>query len=576
MSAIGQRDFRGGMVRIGEDTTIPDSTYRLLINGRTRLGPIESIKSPILDLNAPSGKKHGLYTVGSFLVLFSGGNAYFRLHTDTVWIQIAGFSMSDEVELYGFELVPKSTVNFSRVLGVEIDNSSVTTTINLVDTSVPPVAIVQDGVNQAFKIFELGGFVIAERTGNYETWTTEIREYVPIGTDMVYNDGILFTLSPDRTQIYRSVTGRPLDYMVQINGQGLKISEDELIGGAAPVSHAVGFTPISALRAFSAGKLFVATENSVYIVEILKDLDPQLLPFGEPIFKNSDPIHASCINQSAYVSVPGNINGTSESLFLDYDGLRALTSVAADENKGRNTFFGLNLAQDLKGKVQDPLKSSAILHDDYVYFSVETTFYGRILIVYDTLSQTFVSYDSHVETLDGVKQFASINTTVLKLFAITVKDEVVEISPATGTTAETQFTPKSLSSGDARVLTQLHHVWTIFNNPGTTDTISLVPHVDEVPMLYVDAQGNSIAALTKDFFPLSVSGIFAPVTAPVTVYENNIQNLKWDLDSFSQTGWKATVVLRWDNGAKLIHFQMQSKDETHEHSVAEQRKEYGR
>jgi len=80
--------------------------------------------------------------------------------------------------------------------------------------------------------------------------TEDRREYVPVGKQMLWHDGILYVVSPNGKQIFRSVTGRPLDFMVNITPSGDK-DPLEAVGGASSVSHSVDFEPITSINRLS-------------------------------------------------------------------------------------------------------------------------------------------------------------------------------------------------------------------------------------------------------------------------------------------------------------------------------------
>ena len=131
--------------------------------------------------------------------------------------------------------------------------------------------MVQDGINQPWliQLNELINILTARKLNTYNQWSNvssgaNSREYVPIGKQMMYLNSILFIVAPNGRSIYRSVSGRPLDFMVNIDVDGKKVPS-EIIGGAASVSFAADFDEITcitpvATEAFLLNKLLYLGE----------------------------------------------------------------------------------------------------------------------------------------------------------------------------------------------------------------------------------------------------------------------------------------------------------------------------
>ena len=303
-----QASFVGGM-NFGLDATkIAENEYYLLVNGRARRDVIETIKLPLRHIKGlPGGKFQGVYGYGSILLVFIAGKAYYRDFEDLgvdYFTLIPSFSLSATVDILYAQALPASTVNFSRVLESDDRNSPVRL-ISTVGCS-PQCILVQDGLNQPWVIFSN---LTARVTQDYLAWTPDDthREYVPIGKFMIYNSGKLYVAGFDATrrltQIFHSVSGRPLDFMVNIDKDGNRGPSEDL-GGAASVSHRVEFNELTALANIELpeGGFYASTLYNSWIVT--PNFDKPL--FGEPTFNNAFLFSTGALNPNAVVDIVGD------------------------------------------------------------------------------------------------------------------------------------------------------------------------------------------------------------------------------------------------------------------------------
>ena len=72
--------------------------------------------------------------------------------------------------------------------------------------------------------------------------------------------------------------------------------------------------------------------------------------------------------------------------------MRSFNAVMQSKNEGRNSIFSLKVARLFKDVVQDTRKCAAIVFDDYALFACNTIF-GHGILVFDTLTKQFVSFD---------------------------------------------------------------------------------------------------------------------------------------------------------------------------------------
>src|SRR5436190_2677405 len=321
-----QKSFSGGINRQVDATRLADNEYSLMINGRNRFDVISPIRSPVLANDLPLGNYQGVYGAENFTIAFISGKAYYRnVSTSLVWNLISGFQLSADVEFIFAELVPASTINFKRVPTSDIRNASINLT-SIVSGS-PTALIVSDGVSQPQLIFADGTTRMTKKYSEWSNSDLSQREYVPIMRQMLYQDGILYGISPDGKFIYHSVTGRPVDYMINIDKDGNKLPL-ESDGGALSVAHAVDFNEITALSRLNTpdGSFFISTKKSSYIVKP----DFNNLIFGEPTFNTQYLFSTGCLNNFSMIDILG------DSALIDFAGIRSFNAILNTFNEGRN------------------------------------------------------------------------------------------------------------------------------------------------------------------------------------------------------------------------------------------------
>ena len=268
MAKYTQASFNGGIDLFTERTRLGPDKYPLLINARSRYGKLRAINKPqLISEGLPAGRMQGLYAAGSYALVFANGYAYLRNYdsASSSFVQHPSFSMSPGAHEVFVELVPASTINYARALTTDAEpQSGITLGENIAPS--PVAAIVQDGLTQPWIILSNGE---ARVTLNYDQWQNSAngREYVPIGKQMVFADGKLWVASPDGKQVYQSVSGRPLDFMIVVDNEGNKLPL-ETDGGAANVSHRVMYDTITALGRVSSieGGFYVGGLKNSFLV----------------------------------------------------------------------------------------------------------------------------------------------------------------------------------------------------------------------------------------------------------------------------------------------------------------------
>lgn len=426
MVSSSQTDFSGGLNYIASANRIGENEYRLGFNVRCRSGILSGVKSSDIDTAAPSGVKAGIVNFGSYLVLFSDGFAYYKATVSSAWTLIAGWIQFNAVsDRYFTAEVPAAELLFARKLtdantsnGTALDPKIKVDPAALINGNVAGL-VVQDGLNQPQVIYSSGGVLVARTLQTYTEWTNNDtdREYVPVGKQMVFFDGILYLASADGSKLYRSVSGRPLDFMVNITTTGDKPAPLEADGGADTTAYPIGFAPITAMYIQSEAFILVCTENDVSY-GVLPNYDS--LIFGEPTFLRRLLLDTAGINQFAGVDILGDF------ALISRTGIRSYNAVLQTKNEGRNSVFSL-MVSGLIGGIHQTDASCVGSYDNYVFFSL-STIYGFLVVVYDSLIQKFVSLDS-VYTTAQIKQFATLDPASENptFWAITTDNKVIQL-----------------------------------------------------------------------------------------------------------------------------------------------------
>src|SRR6185436_11218531 len=94
--------FLGGINQQLDSTRIPEDSYFLLINGRTREDVVTPIKAPLLLSNqVPQGNYQAIYSVANYGIILIDGKAYvkdYELNPNSGFSQIPNFQLSSTVD----------------------------------------------------------------------------------------------------------------------------------------------------------------------------------------------------------------------------------------------------------------------------------------------------------------------------------------------------------------------------------------------------------------------------------------------------------------------------------------------
>ena len=576
-----QTSFAGGINLLLDDTRLPVSfkykegdtpyditynQYRIGLNIRTRFDVCAPVNSSVTDLSAPAGVKQAIVSFGNYIILFCAGNAHYKLNGTPGWTQIGDFSMDKTAPRYWTCAIPLTVTNYGRIAGA--DSSNVVSAnlpilqVNQINTVAGtfgnnPGLLVQDGINQPqFIYIDQNGTIQCRTTQTYAQWSfpldkttlkmtgPDAREYVPIGTYMEWFNGILFIVDPNFNYIYRSVSGRPLDFVVNVDING------KAGGDATTTSYSVGVSGISAMRASPSNTLFIAAGGSVCFGVSLNTTPNAPTIFGEYTFIRTILFNANCITERGILDVLG------DTVFIDANGLRSYNAVEQQQNEGRNSVFsstvqGLftNVFQSAKtSSTSQPGWCSAINYDNYAIFSVNTVF-GYVLVVYDTINTCYTSFDISQLGNHAAKQFAAITIDTLALYAITDDDRVVQLYVA-NTFDTSTIRLGAVCTQDPKKEIQVIDFRAIMSNITQNMTVTASLFVNNRFVSSLIEKINYVAPIKP------YSG--TPIGSDINTQTNNIRFPF----AISDTGWKAFIVLTWTTGATLTSVSVTTSDST--------------
>lgn len=528
-----QDDFSGGMNLLDIDTKLAPNQYRVGVNIRTRFGPAQPVKNVveiIEGLPEDFGSPQGLYAFGNILVLFIRGQAWFKTTTNDEWSLIADLQMNLNVERIYCCAVPQATLVYNRLGGAKPSDA---VTLDTTATTANPVClVVQDGITQPWLIFPDG---TARVSKTYAQWTTVDREYVPVGLQMVHFNGILFVVSPDSKRVYRSVTGRPLDFAVAVDAAG------DIVSDATNTSFAVDSNEIKLIAPLNAESLIIITAYTATAVLLNQDR----LLYDEPTFNFITLFSAGASNQFSFGDILGDFT------FIDKEGLKSFNAVTQLKFEGNNSVFSLSVAELFKGIVQsNPCLGS---FDNYTLFSVKTTYGPNSILVFDNIKKVFVSID--LLTPQPIKQFAVTYTANEQRCFVITNTSVYELySPDADDYADAIVFTRALNSrnsdlGPTKTLANVRteRLKVQFSENATEDAIVNISEV-------VNENNQDTSSITKTL-PVYTGGVSYPVTAPVMSEVTNYL-IPLDLVFKGPEGQKISYIILWTGGSKLSFAQI--------------------
>jgi hypothetical protein len=509
------------------DTDISDEEYLTAFNVLNRDGGLEPVNADMEIGKGISGIKQGVYSIGAYLVVFSGGKAYYKVPGSDDFTIIEGFEMSSTVERVYVAFVPASITNSRRYLTNASDNTSLLHDPSVLVQGSPQSLVVQDGVSQPLLIFiDEAGAVKTRKTNTYDTWTTDNREYVPIGLDMAFIDGILFVLSPDRTRLYRSVTGRPLDFVVNVTTTGDKG------GNAETTKYAISYANTISLFVLSNTSFLACTDAPFsYVIT----LNRERTIFGEPTFIREDLFSPSAVNSFSVMEILG------DTVLITQRGVRSFNASRQNRIESENAVFSKKIARAFKIStnervLQDNL-SSSIVYDDYALFSLNSI-YGPIIAIYDTLNEVWSSFVTLSNSAGKVKQFASLIPHEDEIYAITTDDKILKLF--SGDDLNAFVATKRYAFDDLKMKQKLNVAQVVIEGQLSDSTITVAGVVN-----------NKVAEIKSRAL---VKGEEQPIHSTEFPYTDGIDGINspvFDFSSNPKIGWKIGYNISWGGGGVL-------------------------
>lgn len=527
---ISQQDFSGGINQLASETQLAANEYRLLINARKRFGDITANGKAELQTLPRTGNNQGAVTFGNFIIVFVDGRAYYKVNG--AWVRIADFLMDATARKLWTCSVPKSTRDYVRKLNGSANNPIViNANVNIAGN--PAGIVVQDGLNQPWLIEfnAVAQSFVARQLHTYSQWsntsaTANDREYVPIGKQMFFLNQKLYVVAPDGKSLYQSVTGRPLDFVLNVDANGNKLIS-EALGGATSTSFNFDSDEITCVKDVNLTDTFLyATRFNVRLIT----LDYTLTLFGEPTYRVAQRIEAGILNEESLVDVLGDLT------FIDADGIKSFNAVINYRVEGRNSIFSKQIAKILGGRVQKATQSASVAFDNYALYYCSSA-YGKCIAVYDMLWQQWVAIDL-TDAVD-VKQFLNFdNGTVNELYAVTSGGLYKLYSSATKEMA--QLYMGSLMPSDAKKEHKGNLVQPVFRGATQDGDLIVLEYVDEQ---LSNRQPRNISE--------SVQAMVWPLTFPIGF--NSKPNARNNVVIFDKglTGKKLAYIIQWNTDAAL-------------------------
>jgi len=399
-------NFIGGMLPVIPDASkIPDGSYRIAKNIRTRDNIVKPVASP-LDLtdNLTAGAIQGGEMMGGWAIVFVQGIAYARYlnSVNNQWQQLTGYRLTaNAVDIYT-EVVPLSFNAFLRN-----NHGDTQATIPQVANGFYsdqgggiPCLVAQDGTKRPMLIHpDASGLSFSCRPARtYSEWTQDNPEYIPIGKQMCWDGNRLHIVIRGRFRyeefraVAKSVNNRPLDFMVVLDSDGNKLV-DESQGDARITSYGVDFDEISAVKVVNNSQVAVIVATQKNLWQAVPDYTNVDQTFGEPIYRPIFISGTGAISQHAFAETTINIDSGSTA-FVSQAGVRAINTASQNRFEGKNYPLSREVSKLLAGITQDA--GAAIQFNDYSYFALKTT-HGNGVLVYDSILSKWASLDQYPE-----------------------------------------------------------------------------------------------------------------------------------------------------------------------------------
>lgn len=505
-----QNTFLGGLNAQFARVNTPAGAYPLLFNGRTNRGTIAPVRRHQQDTTLPSGTYQAIVAIGDYVLVVISGVPYWKnVATGGGWNEVAGFTplLATAEEVYAV-LMPTGT---NRLLYSESD----VPTYGAAVANTPQCLLLADGVTQPQLIFPDGS---TRPAFEYTDWTPNRPEYVPVGHFPVVSGVKSYMASRDKTVIYQSRSGRPLDYVVVTDEDG------RADGNADALVTAVDYNALTSIQASANGGIIATTLGATYAIE---PSDTDTL-FGEPILQSRLLFPVGCVNWKSSVDILG------DSAFISQSGIQSFNTVLQTQRESNNYPLGARIARYL---VNPQSATAAINYDTYALFAVNTV-YGEVVAVFDTTTQQFVSFDTG---FGKVRQFAVHRSgSEVRLWFINTDNELYEAY------ASEEFATTTVLLGDYSVVdpeVRDHTVSEVF-----ASFVNLTSAVDVRMALYADER----TVLDSQWTIGSDDLLEPPAPGPLPPFTDQQRATNIVASAVAKKQAKATSLwLQWRGGAEL-------------------------
>lgn len=389
------------------------------------------------------------------------------------------------------------------------------------------------------------------------------REYVPIGSSMSWANGILVITSQDTNFLYRSVSGRPLDFVVNVsnllatnvnpydytytdtitgNIYDVVVPSFTQVGGgdATTTAYSVGVGGISCVRAVSTGGWFISASGSNFSVTLNQTPSAPTI-FGEYTFIRAFLFNANCLTDR------GIFDSLGDTKFIDLTGVRSFNAILQLQNEGRNSVFTNSISAAFQGIIQDPNNVAGILFDNYELYAVNTIF-GAAIAKFDTINSCWTSFDLPQTAGSLVKILAKIELDIQALYAITQDNRLFQlyVGPedaiasvrTVAVCANILYANENIKMNNPKSEIKLNGVRVILNKITEDCSCSILPFVNN----RVTDNGTDTKIITY-----SAPDIEYIANDSLPDVNTLLVNLYFPTPDCEQ-GWKAFCILKWTDG----------------------------
>lgn len=543
-----QSSFQGGINQQLDATKIPSlgDSYFLGINVRNREDVLQPIISPLeLSSTIPAGNLQGIYGAGTFLLLFINGRAYYRnVATQNNFSLLPTSPQLDKFVPYIYaEFIPASTIGHARLKISGTEDVELDLAQDWPFISSRQGVIYGDGINQNALILD-NSFEV-QTLNDFAGWNEENREYVPKMKQMLYYSNKLFGASADGKELFQSVSGKPLDFLIPVNDEGGKVSNIESEGGASATSARIDFESITAIRAVpNENTLIIGAGNKTFLGLI----DETSLQFSEPRIRAFPVAAVGPVNHFCFVDLLGDTG------FITPHGIDSVNSASILKQESTNSpVSGVisRLFQESSTRfVSQDYPCASQFGADFALFAVNTI-YGRGVLIFDRTTQKFISLDMY-SGVSQIKMFAQVIVDgQRRLFFITTDNKFYEaFAGATQEVAGVMI--GEWCSNDPKISQKPVYLHLVFTECEEAGDVTITPFVNR------QAQNSKTERLVKKIDP----PVF-PISVPFQSSEgDSSQIVSFALTGTIKAGWKVGIFIQWSVKAKLTHINLTSESQT--------------